>query len=290
MTTRCILAAVGQFPRDEAVLTRAHAIAAIHQATLVVAHMVDLPGADAELDRYDSLAGQAAFAMRDRIKAALAGLGASADQVDIRIKPGSPALGLIGICQDLRPDLVVMRAHQKARISEKLLGSTTERMIAAHLASVLVLKRPSGRPYQRALVATNGEDDALEAVRFTAALLPEVRLQLVQAVEIAPQLKQAMLRTGTSQEALKTHRTGLRRQAGEHLEGLVARAPRRVSRRILTGDAATALSRASRSPRVDLIALGPGRSSLIRRAFIGSVTRRLLRDADCDILICRAES
>ncbi|WP_442885676.1 universal stress protein [Amaricoccus sp.] len=37
---------------------------------------------------------------------------------------------------------------------------------------------------------------------------------------------------------------------------------------------------------MNLIALGPGRASLIRRAFIGSVTRRVLRDAACDVLIC----
>ena len=246
MTTRCILAAVGQFPRDEAVLTRAHEIATTLRAALVVAHVVDLPGGDADLGRNDCLAGQAAFAMRDRILVALAGLGAGAEDVDIRIKAGSPALGLIDICQDLRPGLVVMRAHQKARISEKLLGSTTERMIAAHQAPVLVLKRPARRPYQRALVATNGEDNAHEAVSLVAALLPEVRLQLVQAVHIAPQLKQAMLRIGTYQDALETHREVLRRQADEHLAALAAKAPRRVSRRILTGDPAVALSRASR--------------------------------------------
>ncbi|WP_412051779.1 MULTISPECIES: hypothetical protein [unclassified Hoeflea] len=36
-----------------------------------------------------------------------------------------------------------------------------------------------------------------------------------------------------------------------------------------------------------MIALSSGRSSLIRRALIGSVARRLLRDAGSDVLICQ---
>ncbi|RKF14764.1 universal stress protein [Roseovarius spongiae] len=284
MTITRILAAVDRFPQDETVLARAARIAAAHGAALRVAHVVDLPGDESDLERADTLIGQAAIAARDRINDALRRLGASAE---ICIETGSPALRLIGMCEETRPDLVVMRAHQRERITDRILGSTTDRVVAAAGAPVLITRRPVVRGYVRALLATDGSDAAAAALSFTAALLPDTDIHIIQAVQITPQLSEAMLRIGASQATLDAHRDALARAAAEHLGALVAEAPRTVTTRVLHGDPALALARATRSSRADLIVLGPGRAGLIRRAFIGSVTRRLLRDAACDVLIFR---
>ncbi len=143
MNLKRILAAVGQLPQDEVVLKRTLEIAAIHSAALTVVHCVDLPGHDPDLGRRDTLPGQAAIAARDRIGAALTGLGADPAGIEIRIDAGSPAARLIEICRDSAPRLVVMRAHQKVKLAKRILGSTTDRVIAAGTAPVLVLKRPA---------------------------------------------------------------------------------------------------------------------------------------------------
>lgn len=62
--------------------------------------------------------------------------------------------------------------------------------------------------------------------------------------------------------------------------------PRAVTTGVLHGNPAGAPTHAAQTPGVDVIAVGPGRAGLIQRAFIGSVTRRLLRDAPCDVLVC----
>lgn len=287
MTVRQIIASVGQFPQDNAVLARALEIATIHRAALTIVHVIDLPGCDTTPIDRDTLAEQAALAVRDGIKAMLTDAGVDESRIDIRIETGSPALRLIELCQDLSPDLIVMRAHERASIAEKLLGSTTDRVIAAGGVPVLVVKRPVARPYSRVVFATNGVDDAFGALSFVTALLPAADLHLVQAVQIAPQLKEAMLRAGSGQAALTAYRHGLTRIYREHLRELAAKATGRVTTRVLQGDPVVVLVRATRRPNVDLIAVGPGRTSLIRRAFIGSVTRRLLREAACDVLVCR---
>lgn len=286
MTVTTILAAVDQFPQNDPVLTRALEIATEHGATLKIVHVIDIPGAACDLVRADTLHGQAAIAARDRIEAALARLNADLSNTEIHIEAGLPALRLIDICTETPPDLIVMRAHQKEMISKSMLGSTSDRVIAAGVAPVLIVKRPATRPYARAILATNGTDAASRALSFTATLLPAVALHLVQAVQITPQLAEAMLRVGTDQGTLTAHRNALSQQAKEHLRNLSAEAPRAVTTHVMHGDPATELTRATRSLTVDLIAVGPGRTSLIRRAFIGSVTRRLLRDAKCDVLIC----
>ncbi len=74
--------------------------------------------------------------------------------------------------------------------------------------------------------------------------------------------------------------------AEDHLRDLTAKIGPRATSQVLHGNPLTVLTRLGRSPTVDLIALGPSRATLIQRAFIGSVSRRVLRDATCDVLIC----
>lgn len=286
MTIRTILAAIGQFPSAADVLSRAHEIARVHGALLRIVHVVELPAEAGDPGNPDSLTGQAGLAARERIEAALAPLNSDDGRVEIHIIAGSPALALIDLCRENPVDLIVMRAHQKARISYAILGSVSDRVVAAAVAPVLIIRRAATRPYGHALLATNGEDGAGQALAFTAQLLPGASIRAVQAVQITPQLKEAMLRAGTDRAALEAHRATLVRNARADLAALAAEAPRPIRTAVLRGDPSEALTRAARIPSVDLIAVGPGRAGLIRRAFIGSVTRRLLRDAACDVLVC----
>ncbi|WP_108483057.1 universal stress protein [Oceaniglobus ichthyenteri] len=288
MPASTILAAVGQFPQDTAVLARAVALSVAHGARLHVVHILDLPESSAFPGDVGTLFGQAEIAARDTIKAALAELDVAPDRIEIHIEAGAHALRLIEICEHIAPDLIVMRAHQKTKISQRILGSTTERVIAAGLAPVLVVKQMVGAPYARVIVATNGNDDAQNALGYVANLLPDAKLHLVQVVRIAPQLEEAMLRVGTRQSGLIAHRRNLTRIAKDHLHSLTETIGPRATSQAVTGAPDTVLARLCRNPGVDLIALGPGRASLIHRAFIGSVSRRLLRDAACDVLICTA--
>ncbi|MFX0547140.1 universal stress protein [Roseovarius sp. S1116L3] len=205
----------------------------------------------------------------------------------MRVEAGSPSLGLIEICDALQPDLVVMRAHQKASITDKLLGSTTDRLIAAGCHPVLVVKRQAQDAYGKIIVATNGIDDVERSLRCARSLLPSASLTLAEAVQIAPPLEGAMLRSGTDRSKLASYRQALARDAQQRLDDIAAAFAPDVETQVLRGPPVGALGRAARLANADLIFAGPGRNSLIRRAFIGSVTRRLLRDAPCDVLVCR---
>ncbi|WP_099826493.1 universal stress protein [Oceaniglobus indicus] len=278
MTKTRILAAVADLPKDDAVLARALEIAAARDATLTIVHVLECEATPA---------GQAGQATRDAIGAALDRLGRGRVICDIRIEAGSAPACLIDLCDTLAPDLVVMRAHQRKGIAEKILGSTTDRVIAAIRQSVLIVKRAPGLPYGVVLVATDGTDDPEGSLACVAHILPDAALHLVQVVRIVPQQEEAMLRTGTDQAGLRAQRNALARAANQQLSTVASRFGRKLATHVLRGDPAAALIRASRLAKVDLIAAGPGHTSLIRRAFVGSVTRRLVQDAACDILITR---
>ncbi|WP_415183268.1 universal stress protein [Phaeovulum sp.] len=286
-----VLAAVGQLPQDEAVLARAIEVAADSGVSLTVVHVLDVAMTDWMAPDVTTLRHQAELSVRDDIVAALARLGAD-ESATVLIEVGTPSARLLEVCEERRPGLIVMRAHENPRIVEKLLGSTTDRVIHLARAPVLVIKRPVERPYRRALVATDGTDEAALAMSFVANALPKAVLYLVQAVHIPQQLKSAMLRAGEGQGAITAHREAMEQRAADYLHGLARgldRAQPAVTTRVLSGDPAFCLVRATRSPKVDVMVVGPGRTNIIRRALIGSVTRKLIRDAACDVLVYRVD-
>ncbi|PVA10363.1 hypothetical protein DC366_08990 [Pelagivirga sediminicola] len=283
---KTILAAVDKFPASDVVLVRALEVAALHDAHLRVVHVIDLPPPCGDLGRSDALRERAEKVSRDMIEDALARLDIAAVHTEIELTTGSPALRLIDLCREAPPDLIVMRAHQRKSVSDSILGSISDRVVASNVAPVLVVKSPAAHPYAEVMLATDGTDDAAPALAFVAGLLPAAAIRLVQAVEVAPQLAEVLMHSGDGQAGVDAHREVLSRNARTHLSALAKGAPRRVRTSILYGDPAARIARAAASRRVDLLAVGPGRAGLIRRAFIGSVTRRLLRTAPCDILVC----
>ena len=285
MKPNSILAAIDRFPEDDAVLLRGIEIATRHRVALTIMHVVDLPDYAASAALITIFRGQAEFAARDRINAALHRHGIDPAVVEIHVETGVPAEQLVEVCRGLRPMLVVMRAHHQPWIVNKLLGSTTEKVIAAGHAPVLVVRPAVGTPYSRVLLAVDGPDTAPQALLLVTALLPGTEVHMVQAVAIAPQLGQAMLRVGMARSDLTTHHDMLAQDAEARLESLAAGLRPRATWQVLRGDPGQVLARATHAPDIDLIALGPNRSGLLTRVFVGSVMRQLLRDAGCDVLI-----
>ncbi|WP_027233555.1 universal stress protein [Leisingera caerulea] len=282
-----ILAAVERFPQDDAVLVRGFEIANRLGAVLTIVHVMELPDHAVARALADTFRCQSDFAARGRIVAALRRNGIGTAGTEIRIEAGSPAQRLVEICDEFAPELVVMRANQKTRILEKLLGSTTQAVLAAGTVPVLIVKQASGKPYGRVILAVDGPDYVPDVLTVVTSLLPDAALELVQAVKVPPQLEAAMLRVGLAQTELTAHRDALADEAEKRLGSLTAGLRHGLEWQVLRGDPAEELIRVTQSPDTDLITLGPNRSSLIRCAFTGSVTQRLLRDAACDVLICR---
>lgn len=285
MPPNTILAAVGRFPQDDSVLVRALAFASLHRAALIVAHVVPVPDPGSGLQPEDALHRQLAEDARTEIEAALLRAGADPALVEVRVEFGAPALRLIDLCKERRPGLIVMRAHQRRRIVERFAGSTVDRVIAAALAPVLVLRQPAGQGHEQVLVATDGRDFGAQALSYTAALLPEAELRLVRVVDVAAPLEEAMMRIGTGSAAVTSHLDALKSRAEEELRTLADEAAPHAATQVLEGDAAEVLLRATRAPKADLVVVGPGRGGPIRRFFLGSVTRQLLHAASCDVLV-----
>ena len=286
-----VLAAVGQFPQDDTVLARAAEIAHAHGARLTVVHVIDdISGFDLVPVDISLIQHQVRLIVQESLEAAIARVAIDLVEIDIHIETGSPSLRLIELINELNVDLVVMRAHQSDSIVDKIIGSTTDRVIRSAHTPVLVVKRPVTQAYQRVVVSIDTSDDSAVVAPLVAALFPLAKLQLIHVVQIPPQFEAAMLRAGSSQAVIANHREALFRKAKVSLRDLSKRLgnrPLRTVMRVVVGDPTKSLLRATWSPMVDLIVLGPGSTGRFRRALLGSVTQQVLRAASCDVLIFR---
>lgn len=287
---RNVLAAVGQFPQNDPVLVRAAEIARAHRARLTIVHVIDsFTGFDPAPADLALIRHQIRLIARENIEAAIVRQAIDLPGIDIRIETGSPSLRLIAQTHETGADLVVMMAHEGESILAKIIGSTTDRVIRAACAPVLVVKRPVTQAYERVVVAMDISDESAAVVAFVAALLPSAGLRLIHIVQIPPPFEEAMRRAGHGQASMASYRDALARKAKVYMRGMseqLAHRPTRSTTRVIAGDPAKSLIRATRNPQVSLIALGPGSTSLIRRALLGSVARRILQTAACDVLIC----
>lgn len=288
---RNVLAAVGQFPQDDPALARASEIARAHRARLTVVHVIDdLGGLDFTSVDMSLMQHQIQLIAEENLEAALARLEIDPAETDVHIEVGSPAQRLTELAEEIKADLLVMRAHQRNSMLEKIVGSTTDRVIRTSRTPVLVVKRPVSQAYRRIVVSIDTADDSASVVPFLAALFPLAGLQLIHVVAIPAQFEAAMRRAGSSQADILKHLDALVSKAKDSLHdsaGSLSHRPERSRVRVVAGEPAANLVRATWSPKVDLVALGPGDTGKLRRALLGSVTQQVLRAATCDVLICR---
>ena len=285
-----IIAAVGKFPQDEAVIARAAEIARSHDAKLTVVHIIEsLTGFEFASPDLRLMQHQMRATAHENVEAAVAGLVSDVAQINIRIETGSPFQRLTELIDELAADLIVMRAHQRKSILKKIVGSTTDRVVRSSRVPVLVVKRPVARDYQHIVVSIDTSDNSDMLAPYVAALFPTAKLSLIHFVQIPHQFESAMIHAGSGQ-SVAAHRDVLINKAKVSLRALSKQLEGRLESsvtRVVVGDPAISLVRATWSRKVNLIAVGSGDAGKIRQSLLGSVTRRILRDAACDVLVCR---
>ena len=286
-----IVAAVDRFPQDDAVLARAVELATAFGSKLTIAHFVgQIDGwnlADAEQEMIER---QALLVARERIETALLRYADAGISIDIRIDSGSPAMRLIELSEEIVIDLFVMGANQSDSLIDKVLGSTTDRIIRATGVTVLVVKRQVKSAYRHVLIAVDTPYECSGSFDAVADWFAQAEFELVHIVQVPVQFEEAMLRAGSSQARIMGYSDALVLKAQSCLHTITEQLNNRVARftpRVMTGDPTTTLVSLSRNIDTELIALEPRSSSRIRQALLGSVTRQLLRAAMCDVLIFR---
>jgi nucleotide-binding universal stress UspA family protein len=208
-------------------------------------------------------------------------------RTDVRVEFGSPHEVITHVARERHADVVVVGPGRGRTLTDKILGSTADRVIRTSAAPVLVVRKPSTEPYRSVAIAVDVSPQAARAFIDACMLAPDAAFQLVHAIDIPLTFQQAMLRAGTSQIEMERYRAARADKAREELTVFQrdVLGAKELPVCILDGEPGPALVRFSKGPRVDLLALGSHGRGATLQALLGSVARRVLGEAACDVLV-----
>lgn len=279
---------------DDPVAARAIQLARQHDARLVVVHAIEDPAAGEQTPPLpadpQAVLDVLATSVRNRLETMFA---VAACKVEILIEADRAHEMLEQAVTDHRADLLVIGPGKTQSIRDRIFGSTANRVVRAAPCPVLVVKRPVAGPYRQAVAAIDFSPSAAVAARHAALLAPEALLDLVHAVDIPLPFEQAMLKTGTPQAEIDQYRKARANAARKDLRQLLFAQhgfPKGTRLRVVHAAATRALVREARRRRTDLVALGAQGAKPVSRFFLGSVARKVLEAATCDVLIARSRT
>lgn len=199
---------------------------------------------------------------------------------------GAPLLQAIDeAAANLSADLLVLGARGSSMLRHLVLGSTAARLLDRFTRPVLVVKRPAAADYRCVLVPVDFSDASLPALKLARAVAPRARLVLMHAYE-AP-FEGKMLVAGVEDRYLQEYRDRARAEAQDRMAQLCARAglPGMPVQAVVHGPATRRILEEEDDQDCDLIVLGRQGQSRVEDMLLGSVSRRVLAEAEADVLV-----
>jgi len=203
----------------------------------------------------------------------------------VRVLTGAVVQEIVDQTDQLDADLLVVGARGEDFMRHLMLGSTAERMLGVMKRPVLVVRQPPHAAYRRVLVPVDfsmASELSLQAVRVLA---PHAEIILLHAFELPFEGK--LRYAGIDDAAIHALRIAERNSAFQQIEALQASAGIADQSRLIVrhGEACSLIREVQQQEHCDLIALGKQGRNRIKEMLLGSVTRHLLSESDCDVLV-----
>jgi nucleotide-binding universal stress UspA family protein len=182
--------------------------------------------------------------------------------------------------------LLVVGAHGWNPLRDLILGSTAERLLGRCRRPVLVVRRPARGPYRRVVAATDFSPHSLAALAVAMRIAPGADIVLVHAFGIPFEGKLRI--AGVDEERLREYRAQARQQALADMLSTVATIEGdrgRLSHAVAHGHPPQLILAKARQLRADLVVIGKKGRTAAEDFLLGSVTRHVLSDAKCDVLV-----
>lgn len=270
---------------------RAALVARAAQAQLHLVHVTHFSALDELRRLVAGLPADVATRMRDQTSMLLDALAATLrDRHGVSARTHLADGPLLKAIEDVAgatdADLLVLGARGSSTLRHLLLGSTASRLTGSFSRPLLVVKHAPVAAYRCVLVAIDFSDASLPAVRLARAVAPAARLVLLHAYE-AP-FEGKLLVAGVEEHHLLAYRNNARAEAQERMTALCVQAglpPDAVLPVFLHGSAAQRILEQEDDQDCDLVVVGRQGQNSTEDLLLGSVSRRVLAEADADVLV-----
>jgi nucleotide-binding universal stress UspA family protein len=213
--------------------------------------------------------------------------GSAAGFIDVAVRVGSARDMIARTANEWDADLIVIAAPKLRRL-DSVVGTTAERLIRTAKRPVLVVRREMDGGYRRVAIAADLSSTSLPMIRVAVRLgaLDGGSATVVHAIH--PSYDGMLRAVGLDKLTVERYKRSSQDDARHRLQTMIGDAglPAESTRVIVSSDpAAVAIRNVLEHERPELLAIGASRWFLLKRLLIGSVADRLLRAAQCDVLV-----
>lgn len=267
---------------------RAALLAAEHGAQLELLHVV----AKTPLDALRAIFGatpEGAARLVDDVRHMLSGLAAElAEKNGIaatrRVEIGDVLNVIILECR--LAGMLAVGARGTSALHDRILGTTAERLLGKCPRPVLVVKRAPRQAYAHVLVPVDLSASSDSALREALRIAPKAAITAVHAYDVPFEGKLRL--AGVADETIQAYRLETAEKAvaaigelGERLGGERSRFAHAVDR----ANPARLILEKEEALNADLIVMGRRGRSTAEEWLLGSVTRHILADSRCDVMV-----
>lgn len=202
----------------------------------------------------------------------------------VQVKAGDVLSEILSSCE--RADMLAVGARGNNSLRDAFLGTTAERLLGKCRRPVLIVKRPPEGAYARVLVPLDFTPNSEQALRMATRIAPNAMFVAVHAYEVP--FEGRLRIAGTSDADIEAYRLRVSGKAGADIGALwrkVGTAAQGFGHVVERGSPALVILDQQRRMAADLIVIGKHELSLVESFLLGSVTRRVLAEAECDVLV-----
>ena len=207
-------------------------------------------------------------------------------EVAAAVRIGRPHLEIVAHADEIDAGLVVVGGYGAHLVRELFLGATAEKVLRKSARPVLIVKQEPLSPYKRLLVPVDFSPSTDGALDWAQGVAAGAEITLVHVFE-AP-YESTLRYASVEDKVLEGHRAAARQQAQEAMRTFLEdrrAAGTDFTQRILHGHPAAGIRDLAEELRPDLIVMGKHGQSEIEELLLGSVTKHVLFESRCDMLV-----
>jgi nucleotide-binding universal stress UspA family protein len=199
---------------------------------------------------------------------------------------GRPYTEIVRYAEFLNADLVVLGAHGGGLVRELFVGSTVDRVLRKLTRPVLIVKREPQAGYRKVLIPVDFSEFSEQATEFSMNIAPHAHITTLHAVEVP--FKARLESAGVDDKLVQIYESQVQVQKKKEIQQFISEleAPKaNLSSVVELGPTSAVIRKNMEVLDPDLIVIGKHGQSGQDETLIGSVTRRVIKDASCDILV-----
>lgn len=180
--------------------------------------------------------------------------------------------------------LLVCGSKGQSMVRHLLLGSTVQRMLSRMTCPLLVVKQVPRCGYRTLLVPVDFSSSSLGSIALARSIAPQAEIILLHVFE-AP-FEGSMRFANVDLDTLNHYRNVIKKDAVERLFALSEACGLANARQVVVhGDPSWRIIEQEQALDCDLIVMGKQGESALEELLVGSITKHVLSESECDVLV-----